>query len=155
LPTNFKIIHSQFVLQTGLRVEWCKGKACQDRWQEEVELLLEERRRILVLFDHRAKQWDKLAEQDQAWMLPGVPMDEISVNGRVAYAREQAMQYRTMRAHCVHMWVNIDMYVGSEGVTPGPKHLVPRNMMFDSVGIDDEDESSTPREDVYNDPEPE
>lgn len=139
-----------FVLYyTGLRVEWCKGKARQDRWKEEVELLLEERRRILRFFAHRAKQWDELANQEESWMLPGVPMDNVAVNGRVAYAREQAMQYRTMRTRCVRMWVDIDSYVASDGVTPAPKDLMPRNMVFDyDVESEDEDEGSIPQDDV-------
>ena len=40
-----------------LRVIWARGKACAERWTEEVALLLEEMRRTLAYCEFKARWW--------------------------------------------------------------------------------------------------
>ncbi|KAF9546112.1 hypothetical protein CPC08DRAFT_823827 [Agrocybe pediades] len=73
-------------LAAAQKVEWCKSKARLDRWSEEVQLLKEERRRVLAFFEHRAREWDNLAlgegDSEARWMLPDVVYDETAIAGR-------------------------------------------------------------------------
>ncbi|KAH7906698.1 hypothetical protein BJ138DRAFT_1219360 [Hygrophoropsis aurantiaca] len=84
-------------LQDALRVEWCKARARAARWSEEVELLFEEKRRILQFFDWEAHQWDKRATSD-------LPSDAVAREGYVAYAFRQAALRRAIGAHFAHLW---------------------------------------------------
>ena len=87
----------------------------------------EERRRILVFFEHRAQEWTKLVERSQdvtltgdgtIWMLPGVRYDSVAVGGREAFARQQAHQFRLMASHFRTVWKNIDYYCATNGQDP-------------------------------------
>ena len=40
-----------------MQVEWSKSKARAERWREEVILLSEEMRRVLVYFEWKARWW--------------------------------------------------------------------------------------------------
>ncbi|KAJ7716269.1 hypothetical protein B0H16DRAFT_1339234 [Mycena metata] len=42
----------------AVRVEWSKAKACKERWEEEVELLREEMKRVLRFLRWRAMWWE-------------------------------------------------------------------------------------------------
>ncbi|KAG1790740.1 hypothetical protein EV424DRAFT_1476101 [Suillus variegatus] len=44
-------------VQDCVRVEWCKARARANRWSEEVELLLEEMRRVIVFLKWQAEWW--------------------------------------------------------------------------------------------------
>jgi len=46
----------------GLRCEWAKSKACADRWDEEVQLVAEEMRRMLAFLEWKAGWWDRQGE---------------------------------------------------------------------------------------------
>ena len=103
-------------LNKGLRIEWCKSKCRADRWREEVELLQEERKHILLFFEYQASEWQKRSQRDEeVWMLPGVRYDPVAVDGREAYARHQAHQFREMVSHFRAVWRNIDAYISSNG----------------------------------------
>ncbi|PPQ76066.1 hypothetical protein CVT26_004585 [Gymnopilus dilepis] len=89
-------------LDESLRIEWCKSRARRDRWKEEVELLQEEMRRVKEFFQTRAQQWEDLARSDSGnWALPGVIWDRSTVEGRTAYARGQASQFKAMKDRCI------------------------------------------------------
>ncbi|KAH7919139.1 hypothetical protein BV22DRAFT_1134058 [Leucogyrophana mollusca] len=76
-------------LQDALRVEWCKARARATRWSEEVELLMEEKRRILAFLTWHAGWWDKQAERRA---FERIEEKEASV----AYARRQAALRRSL-----------------------------------------------------------
>jgi len=79
-----------------------------------VELLQEERRRVLAFLDHRALTWKQLeadSSKDLPWMLPGVKHDPVSIAGREAFARQQAHQFNSMRAYFEKVWENVDNYI--------------------------------------------
>jgi hypothetical protein len=67
----------------GLRCEWAKSRARADRWNEEVELVMEEMRRVLAFLEWKAA-W---------WMKQGDTHLDVSPNiadGIRAYAAKQA-----------------------------------------------------------------
>ncbi|KAG2066882.1 hypothetical protein BDR04DRAFT_1028956 [Suillus decipiens] len=68
-------------LQDLLRIEWCKVRACHDRWGEEILLLLEEMQCILLFLDWQAHQWDKHTGAQ-------VPQRPEDVEGVVTYAKK-------------------------------------------------------------------
>jgi hypothetical protein len=53
--------HHNTHVPEGLRVEWCKGRARALRWTEEVQLLMEEMRRVLVFLEWKAAFWEERA----------------------------------------------------------------------------------------------
>lgn len=79
MPSNLKSI--QF---TALRVDWAKAKSRADRWEEEVRLLDEEMRRVLVYNNWKAEWWrSQVGFRDD--------IDEPTKEGLQAYAEEHAM----------------------------------------------------------------
>ncbi|KAG1758273.1 hypothetical protein EDD22DRAFT_981491 [Suillus occidentalis] len=78
-------------LQDSLRVEWCKARARAHRWEEEVQLLREEMRRVLSFFEWQARWWDAQGSRRQF-------SSPAFTEGAVAYAHRQAMLHRRMSA---------------------------------------------------------
>ncbi|KAJ6477917.1 hypothetical protein C8R47DRAFT_984594 [Mycena vitilis] len=77
----------------ALRVEWCRAKARKNRWEEEVNLLREEMKRVLRYLAWAAAFWEELAEVPIAW-------DELSAptqHGKAAYAAKQAAWLRELK----------------------------------------------------------
>ena len=74
-------------LNTALRIEWCKSQERAKRYEEEVELVVEEMRRTLVTFELNAHDWD-----EKAASLPhrAPSLDPAVVSGATAYAYKQA-----------------------------------------------------------------
>ncbi|KAF5380091.1 hypothetical protein D9615_006268 [Tricholomella constricta] len=93
-------------MKDALRIEFCKSKARADRWSEEVQLLLEEMRRVLQFFESMAVKWDR-----RPAAMCFVSKDSASVEALRAYAARQASQYRRMRGHCQHIWRFVPEYV--------------------------------------------
>jgi hypothetical protein len=79
------------------------------RWSEELELLNEERRRVLQTFERTAFIWDGRAgnkiETD----------DRALAEGRSAFARKQARMFRGIRSRCAQAWSDIPIYLESFG----------------------------------------
>ncbi|KAK6972220.1 CxC2 domain-containing protein [Favolaschia claudopus] len=78
-------------LEDVLRIEWTKARARARRWEEEVELLEEEYRRVLISFEHEAAGWE-----DRAKAIPVGTVEIGYAQGAVAYALKQAAMYRTL-----------------------------------------------------------
>ncbi|KAJ7121221.1 hypothetical protein C8R46DRAFT_929163 [Mycena filopes] len=57
---------SEAGLHESLRVEWSRAKARKNRWDEEVELLREEMRRVLRYLDWEQKRWAALKLESSA-----------------------------------------------------------------------------------------
>ncbi|KAF6748796.1 hypothetical protein DFP72DRAFT_1049351 [Ephemerocybe angulata] len=83
---------------------WCTSRARSMRWAEEVELVVEEMRRVKASFEHRASEWDQRAAE-AGIIAPGVEI------GR------QAAQFRAMRAFCEKRWALVSEFVSSGGTT--------------------------------------
>ncbi|KAF9456024.1 hypothetical protein BDZ94DRAFT_1353138 [Collybia nuda] len=74
---------NDYVMNEALRVEWCRARARAMRWDEEVELLQEEMRRILVFLEWQAIWWE---HQGTA----AYSLDSTTKEGMIAYANKQA-----------------------------------------------------------------
>ena len=98
----------QTVLQTSefgdedfhaaLRVEWCKAQERAARYEEEIELVVEEMRRTLVFFEWLTHEWEQRATHS-----PGAT-NTLIANGISAYAHKQAAVYRTLVKVFVDDW---------------------------------------------------
>ncbi|KAF7351692.1 CxC2 domain-containing protein [Mycena sanguinolenta] len=77
-------------LHDSIRVEWSKAKARKERWEEEVELLREEMRRVLCFLRWWAIWW----EERRTARLEGVSIELRA--GLEAYAARQASGARRM-----------------------------------------------------------
>ncbi|KAG2122214.1 hypothetical protein DEU56DRAFT_873634 [Suillus clintonianus] len=84
-------------LQDSLRVEWCKARARQHRWSEEVRLLLEEMRRVLAFFDWQVQWWE-----DRTGLRTLAKSEESE--GLIAYAKRQAFIRRRLSASFKEKW---------------------------------------------------
>ena len=83
-----------------MRVEWCKAIARVERFEEEVELTIEEMRRTLLFFECTARDWERRGEARV-----GEPtMDEETTAGVRAYAARQAALYRRLVDVFVNDW---------------------------------------------------
>lgn len=80
-----------------LRSEWARSRARSRRAREEVELLVEEMRRVLVFLLWRAKWWEN--QQD---VRPGA--DFALVEGVRAYALKQGGVQRSLAASFQALW---------------------------------------------------
>ena len=102
---------------SDLRIEFCKSKACADRWAEEVELLQEEMKRVKVFFQTRAEHWTARAAMVGTTISTN---DPTMAEGLRAFAHEQAAQFSAMKARCEHLWRYVAEYValGTGEVVP-------------------------------------
>ncbi|KAG1807133.1 uncharacterized protein BJ212DRAFT_1449387 [Suillus subaureus] len=57
-----------------MHIEWCKARACANRWAEEVVLLQEEMRRVVAYFDWHAMWWDKRLDYHSIYLLASLPL---------------------------------------------------------------------------------
>ncbi|KAJ7084767.1 hypothetical protein B0H15DRAFT_951268 [Mycena belliarum] len=80
-------------LEDALRIEWAKAYARSRRWNEEMRLLEEEARRILVSFDYSAFVWDQRAMAINIDKMP-----EEAAEGAIAYAVSQARMFRKIKS---------------------------------------------------------
>lgn len=74
------------------------------RWEEEVELLQEEMRRVLAFLHSQAAWW---TEQGERWK--GLPPDLSA--GLRAYAHRQGDCRRELADHFRHIWRHVSAYV--------------------------------------------
>ncbi|KAJ7782955.1 hypothetical protein B0H16DRAFT_1709789 [Mycena metata] len=87
---------SDVEIEEALRIEWAKAYACTRRWKEEVRLLQEEYRRILVSFEYEARRWE-----GRACAIPVGEVEDGYAQGAVAYALKQAEMYRDIATRAI------------------------------------------------------
>lgn len=80
-----------------MRAEWAVGRARVRRWEEEVELLLEEMDRAVLYFEWKATWW-----YDRIDARPDARADIKS--GLAAYARQKAVMFDMLAAGCRSHW---------------------------------------------------
>ncbi|TFK61214.1 hypothetical protein BDN72DRAFT_778493, partial [Pluteus cervinus] len=116
-------------LKDDLRVEWCKSRARSKRWKEEVLLLQEEMRRVLMFFESEAKVWRSRADfsmffdsESKTWKsrteVSKANLDEVGFEGFSAYALQQAALRFELKCNFETLWTGVDDYVQSKGKTP-------------------------------------
>ncbi|KAJ7033272.1 hypothetical protein C8F04DRAFT_1396133 [Mycena alexandri] len=126
----------------SLRVEWAKTRARAGRWTEEVNLLEEEMRRILVFLEWRATWWRGLKDGR-----PEVVDDGVLSEGFNAYAERQAVIQEMMKTRFEDNWKDVARWIqlGREGVL---------EMQAQTVGAGEEGEQGELSEDEGDDPVP-
>ncbi|KAG1732347.1 hypothetical protein EDB19DRAFT_1831363 [Suillus lakei] len=87
-------------LHDALRIEWCKARARAMRWEEEVQLLTEEQRRIIAFLDWQADWWWSQRQRRKPESLEDSGLRE----GLVAYAERQTSLRQALSAHFQHLW---------------------------------------------------
>ncbi|KAK7016199.1 hypothetical protein VNI00_018964 [Paramarasmius palmivorus] len=78
--TGVDVTGDSKAMQEALRIEWSKCWARKRRWDEELALILEEKRRAVVSLEFEADRWRKVAEEGR----------NTSPEGYTAYALRQA-----------------------------------------------------------------
>ncbi|KAF8907161.1 hypothetical protein CPB85DRAFT_1223639 [Mucidula mucida] len=84
-----------------LKIEWCKARARKMRWEEEVELLLEEMRRVIVYRRWNAEIWRERGRQQRAGL------NAKCQQGLSAFAAEQASIQDSVADDLESHWMGI------------------------------------------------
>ncbi|KAJ3996214.1 hypothetical protein F5050DRAFT_1536209, partial [Lentinula boryana] len=78
------------------------------RWMEEVGLLEEEKRRVLVSLEYHAKEWEGRATYDGPL---SAGKDTAHMEGVRAYALSQAAVFRALAKRFVGLWKGVGVDV--------------------------------------------
>ena len=97
---------SEQVFDEGMHVEWSKSQARKDRWEEEVNLILEEMRRTVVYYEWKQLWW---MEQGRK-RLSG---EDSMQDGISAYAQKQAYYCKCLAERFAVAWLP---FLESEGI---------------------------------------
>ena len=81
-----------------LRVEWTTSFARLERWKEEVELLQEEMRRVVMFLKWKSQDWLAKAEDPRRATTPDIE------SGLNAYARKQEAIYHDLAVSFTRLW---------------------------------------------------
>ena len=98
LPSEGSAAEKQEINETA-RYEWMTCRARADRWNEEVELLQEEMRRVLVFLDWKSGMWFQKVGARAGSCTPDVQY------GIDAYARRQANIHREIAISFASQWL--------------------------------------------------
>ena len=90
-------------LNNTLRVEWCKAQERAKRYEEEVELVVEEMRRTLVTFELNACEWDQRATS----LSLHTSLASAITTGAAAYAHKQADIQRNLIKIFINDWYEV------------------------------------------------
>ncbi|KAJ7059373.1 hypothetical protein C8F01DRAFT_1255075 [Mycena amicta] len=85
-------------LHDSIRVEWAKARARRERWDEEVELLREEMKRVLRYLRWEQEQWRARAETTRS------DVDAETAAGLKAYALRQVSVHRRLSESFFAEW---------------------------------------------------
>src|ERR1700722_1694276 len=109
----------------ALCVEWCKARARALRWTEEVQLLLEEMRRVLQFLEWKSRFWEMCAEflQDSSAAAESTTIDLVGssvllhhrIEGVRAYGLRQAQISRDLHDKFKALWCGVPALVISQG----------------------------------------
>lgn len=87
----------------SMRAEWAHNRARAHRWEEEVELLVEEMRRVIHFFEWRARWWTGRATLRAACSSLSTSSDVAEGVG--AYALRQSEIFRQLATKFAHTWL--------------------------------------------------
>ncbi|KAJ3819033.1 hypothetical protein F5880DRAFT_1625783 [Lentinula raphanica] len=131
-------------LEEFMRVEWSKSYSRVQRWKEELALLEEERRRVLVSLEHEAQQWD--ARQMYEGPL-SAKSDDKHREGARAYALSQAHLYRQIARNFCRLWNLLESEVVVDAAA-GEMDSASEDEEEDEAGIfGDDDMADIPEDD--------
>jgi hypothetical protein len=130
----------------SMRVEWAKARARMMRWKEELMLIQEEMRRVIVYHQWKANWWRERALMQNH-------EDQVISSGISGYAHKQAAICVRMAEQCAWHWLP---HLKARGIVPSwgldYKHLLIKpqvsldgnemisNTTQDLVGVEDLDE---------------
>ncbi|KIM80445.1 hypothetical protein PILCRDRAFT_9627 [Piloderma croceum F 1598] len=98
-------------MHDAIQVEWAKAWACTRRWNEEVQLLNEEMRRVLKFHKYKAQWWeDRQSRSGDLFISAGLG------DGIRAYAECQAQLHRDLAIQFRGMWADFQ----GGGAIPAP-----------------------------------
>ncbi|TFK59939.1 hypothetical protein BDN72DRAFT_780066 [Pluteus cervinus] len=113
-------------LKDDLRVEWCKSHARAKRWQEEVLLLQEEMRRVLMFLESEAQTWKSRIGFSKEGM------DKPTTEGLAAYAFHQSALRLELKSHFEDMWKEVDELVRQKGYK-GKEKMEQANSVLETI----------------------
>ncbi|KAF8056174.1 hypothetical protein FPV67DRAFT_1432087 [Lyophyllum atratum] len=91
-------------LNDALRIEWCRTRARVMRWEEEVDLLQEEMRRVSVYLSWKARWW-----LENSSTRIGLGLGKPTEEGIAAYSRRQAAQLTDLCTRFKHDWEEVPL----------------------------------------------
>ena len=91
---------SEQEIEKYMMVDWAKAHERAKRFEEEVELCVEEMRRTLIFFSWNAAEWEKRAQLDTIGKRPS---DDI-IQGLRAYALHRSAMYQDLIKVFVSDW---------------------------------------------------
>jgi hypothetical protein len=99
---------SEQVLDDSLKVEWSKSYARKTRWEEEVLIIQEEMRRVIVYHEWRAQWWrnERARRSD---------VDAATLHGIAAYAEKQAYLSESLARCSAAFWLPT---LKTKGISP-------------------------------------
>lgn len=89
---------SEQVLDDSLQVEWAKVQARKERWEEEVLIIQEEMRRVIMFHEWKAQWWRHQAGRRS-------DAEGSVIHGVVAYAEKQAQLCECLAQSCITTWL--------------------------------------------------
>lgn len=89
---------SEIILDDSLQVEWSKCRARKERWEEEVLIIQEEMRRVIMYQRWRAQWW-----RDQGKRR--TDLDSTTLHGITGYAEKQANLCERLGHSCASHWL--------------------------------------------------
>jgi hypothetical protein len=113
------VISALLMIRLALRAEWAMSKARAERWSEEVDLVVEEMRRVLTFLMHRSKWW---LEQASARSTEAELADGIA-----AYAAKQSHIMKRMALRFGVKWYKF--LKANNLQTDWPKECIPVGML--------------------------
>jgi hypothetical protein len=103
-------------------LQWLRSRARANRWDEEVELLVVEMRRVARFLEYERERWNSAAKRRDvsSEVLPAGqgPLME----GLTAYAYRQADLRNRLRCHFDHLWHHVDQWKQDPGAVPTVRH---------------------------------
>ncbi|KAG6808040.1 hypothetical protein H0H92_005612 [Tricholoma furcatifolium] len=96
-------------LEDSMRIDWAKAKARLSRWEEEVDLVQEEMRRVIQYLAWRAAWWRSRGEGSEA-----VTSDKAYRSGLEGYAERQANLLDQLAVSSAACWLPVLQKMGIE-----------------------------------------
>ena len=127
----FSVQHS-LTSSIEFRLEWSKTRAHQARWREEVSLLEEEMRRVLVYLKWKSDSWLRKGDTRAISLLTTCPK---VLEGLHAYACRQACVFRDLHDHFLGIWKGLELprECLTETASPAGLDQIPMDLDGDDV----------------------
>ncbi|KAJ3551391.1 hypothetical protein NM688_g4727 [Phlebia brevispora] len=120
-------------MQDAVHIEFLWARSCAKRWEEQVFMLLEEQRRVLVSLERNALEWDHRE-------CCALKIGDAYSSGLAAYAAEQAAIQRGLKAKFQALW---------QFFSPSEEYTAPESPEEEEVSLTlGSDESDDEQEDL-------